>query len=158
MRRPDRSVLMERPLQNASTDTRLRDLLGAESGPASVDWENIPRIRPETGPGSVDWENIPPVDTRPSEGGLFGAVGRFVSPSQEEAARRRAALAALLSEFMSPSMEGLEADLRSRGFDGEVAGAPLTGNLYTWRKAPPFPKLPRAGSDLRKMIRAVLGI
>ena len=119
---------------------------------------DVPLLSAQSPAPQVD----PTAFREPSEADLFEAAispwRRFVSPSQEEAARRRAALAAFLSEFMSPSMEGLEADLRSRGFDGEVAGAPLTGNLYTWRKTPPFPKLPRAGSDLRKMIRAVLGI
>ncbi len=126
---------------------------------------DVPLLSAQSPAPQVD----PTAFREPSEADLFeaavggvarvpGAVERFVSPSQEEAARRRAALAAFLSEFMSPSMEGLEADLRSRGFDGKVSAAPLMGNLYTWRKAPPFPKMPRAGSDLRKMIRAVLGI
>jgi len=144
VRRPNRSVLMERgQLEDRNPEALSLDvpLLSAQSPAPQVD---------------------PTAFREPSEADLFEAAispwRRFVSPSQEEAARRRAALAAFLSEFMSPSMEGLEADLRSRGFDGEVAGAPLTGNMYTWRKTPPFPKLPRAGSDLRKMIRAVLGI
>ncbi len=119
---------------------------------------DVPLLSAQSPAPQVD----PTAFREPSEADLFEAAispwRRFVSPSQEEAARRRAALAAFLSEFMSPSMEGLEADLRSRGFDGKVSAAPLMGNLYTWRKAPPFPKMPRAGSDLRKMIRAVLGI
>jgi hypothetical protein len=64
VRRPDRSVSLSAEGGSGSVDWDNIPRIRPETGPGSVDWDNIPRIRPETGPGSVDWDNIPPADAR----------------------------------------------------------------------------------------------